>query len=84
MKRHTSARRESEPANHAFENRRNIPLLYTPHEVADLLRTSRIAIYAMAARGQIPGMIRIGRRLLFRTDALLDWLDQKRAPSPRE
>jgi len=42
------------------------------------------AIYAMIERRQIAGVIRIRRRVLFRADNLLDWLDQKRAPSPEE
>ncbi len=61
-----------------------LPVLLTAAETADLLRTSRKAVYAMAERGQLPGVIRIGRRLLIRRDALVDWLDQKRAPSPKE
>ena len=60
------------------------PLLLTVAETADLLRTSPKAVYAMVARGQLPGVRRIGRRLLFRRDALLNWLDQKDAPSPKE
>jgi excisionase family DNA binding protein len=59
-------------------------VLLTVTEVAELLRTSRNAVYAMSERGQLPGVTRIGRRLLFRRDALLDWLDQKDAPSPKE
>ncbi len=59
-------------------------VLLTAEETADLLRTSRKAIYVMAERGQLPGVTRIGRRLLVRRDALLDWLDQKRAPSLQE
>jgi excisionase family DNA binding protein len=55
--------------------------LLTPTEVATLLRTSKKAIYAMTERGQLPGTTRIGRRLLFRQDALLDWLGQKSTPS---
>jgi hypothetical protein len=35
-------------------------------------------------RRQLPGVTRIGRRVLFRSADLLDWLDQKRAPSPEE
>lgn len=58
--------------------------LLTIEDVARVLRTSRGAVYAMAARGQLPGLTRIGRRVLIRADALLDWLDQKRAPSPKE
>jgi excisionase family DNA binding protein len=60
------------------------PLLMTAGETAVLLRTSRAAIYVMAERRQLPGITRIGRRILFRTRDLLDWLDQKRAPSPEE
>ena len=55
-----------------------------PDEVAEILRTTRTAIYAMNGRGQLPGATRIGRRLLFRRDVLLDWLGQKRTPSPKE
>ena len=57
------------------------PVLLTPNEVAELLRTSRKAIYAMVERGQLPGIVRIGRRVLVREDALLDWLRQKSTPS---
>ena len=53
------------------------PVLLTPTEVADLLRTSRKAIYTMIERAQLPGVVRIGRRVLVREDALLDWLRQK-------
>ena len=61
-----------------------LPVLLTPDETADLLRTSRRAVYAMTERGQLPGVTRIGRRVLYRRDDLLDWLDQKRTPSPKE
>jgi len=57
------------------------PVLLTPNEVADLLRTSRKAIYTMIERAQLPGIVRIGRRVLVREDALLDWLRQKSRPS---
>jgi excisionase family DNA binding protein len=60
------------------------PLLLTVDEVATLLRTTRKAVYAMMERGLLPGVTRIGRRVLFRTDDLLDWLLQKSAPSPKE
>jgi excisionase family DNA binding protein len=59
-------------------------LLLTATEVAQILRTTRTAIYAMVARGQIAGVTRIGRRVLFRAEDLLHWLDQNRAPSPKE
>jgi len=62
----------------------DVPALLTPHEVAVALRTSRKAIYAMIEREQLPGIVRIGRRLLIRQDALLDFLDHNCASSPRE
>lgn len=61
-----------------------LPMLLTVDDTADLLRTTRRAVYAMVERRQLPGVIRLRRRVLFRADVLLDWLDQKRAPSPEE
>jgi excisionase family DNA binding protein len=61
-----------------------LPVLLTVDETANLLRTTRRGIYAMVERGQLPGVIRIRRRVLVRTAVLLHWLDQKRAPSPEE
>jgi excisionase family DNA binding protein len=57
------------------------PILLTPTEVAELLRTTKKAIYSMVERGQLPGIVRVGRRVLVREDALLDWLGQKSTPS---
>ena len=48
----------------------------TANEVAELLRTSRPAVYAMVERGQIPGVVRIGRRVLVCRQDLVDWLDR--------
>jgi excisionase family DNA binding protein len=59
----------------------SLPALLTSGEVAELLRTTRKAVYAMAERSQLPGVVRINRRLLFREDALLHWLGQKTSPS---
>jgi excisionase family DNA binding protein len=64
--------------------RGTLPVLLTVDEAADLLRTTRRAIYAMIERRQLPGVIRVRRRVLLRADDLLDWLDQRRAPSPEE
>jgi excisionase family DNA binding protein len=61
-----------------------MPMLFTVDDAADLLRTTRRAIYAMLERKQLPGVIRIRRRILIRSAELLDWLDQKRAPSLKE
>ena len=71
--------------NSQHESRRAaLPILLTVDDAADLLRTTRRAIYAMIERHQLPGVIRVRRRVLLRADDLLDWLDQKRAPSPEE
>ena len=52
-------------------------ILLTVDETAALLRTSRKAVYALIERRQIPGVTRLGRRVLVRSDELLDWLRQK-------
>ncbi len=62
---------------------RAVPMLLTVDDVADLLRTTRRAVYAMVERRQLPGIVRIGRRVLVRADELLHWLDQKSASSLR-
>jgi len=63
---------------------RTLPILLTVDEAADLLRTTRRAIYAMIGRRQLPGVVRVRRRVLLRTDDLLHWLQQKSAPSLEE
>jgi excisionase family DNA binding protein len=62
----------------------DLPILLTPTEAARLLRTTRKAIYALVARQQIPGVVRVGRRVLFRARDLLHWLGQESASSLKE
>ena len=62
----------------------DLPSLCDAKEVASWLRTSTKAIYAMAERDQLPGIVRIGRRLLFRRADLVAWLDGKRAETSKE
>jgi excisionase family DNA binding protein len=74
-----------EPAtSHDAQFATHLPILLNVDEAARLLRTSRRAIYAMIARRQLPGVVRIRRRVLVRSGDLLDWLNQKRAPSLQE
>lgn len=61
-----------------------LPVLMTVGEVASLLRTTPRAIYAMVERRQLPGIVRVGRRVLIRSDDLLHSLGQKVAPLPKE
>jgi excisionase family DNA binding protein len=76
------ARRRRDAAR--TDGTRELPVFLSVDEAANLLRTTRKAVYAMLERGQLPSPFRVGRRLLLRQDELLDWLDQKRAPSLKE
>jgi excisionase family DNA binding protein len=80
--RHHAGHGDVMPAEHMHTM--SLPTLLTVDEAADLLRTTRRAVYMMLERRQLPGVTRIGRRVLFRSADLLDWLDQKRTPSPKE
>ena len=51
-----------------------LPHLLTAEEVANLLRTSRKAVYEMTRLGQLPGVIRLGRKVLVRRDRLVEFL----------
>jgi excisionase family DNA binding protein len=62
----------------------HLPEFLTPEEVAALLRTSRKGVYAMVERKQLPGVRRIGRRVLVDRRELLHWLDHTCASSPKE
>lgn len=46
------------------------PLL-TVKEVADILRTTEQAVYMMSKRGKLPGIVKIGRRVLVKREELL-------------
>lgn len=46
------------------------PDLLTVDETATFLRTSSKAVYALVERGQLPGVVRLGRRILVRRDDL--------------
>ena len=85
----TTAAQPTRHVEHVYRERQRVdssmlPVLLTVDEAADMLRTTRRAIYAMIARRQLPGVVRIRRRVLVRADDLLNWLDQKRASSPKE
>jgi len=59
-------------------------MFLTVVEVAGILRTTPKAIYSMIERGQLPGVRRIGRRVLVKRTDLLEFVDHNCAPSPEE
>jgi excisionase family DNA binding protein len=57
-----------------LDRTQDLQVLLTVDEVAILLRTTRKSIYTRCARGQLPGVVRLGRRILFQKDVLLAWV----------
>jgi excisionase family DNA binding protein len=55
----------------------DLPPLLTAQEVAQLLRTDRKVVWEMARLRRLPGVIRLGRKLLFRRDRLLQFLAER-------
>lgn len=58
-----------------------LPFLLTADDLAEILRTSRKAVYTMIERGLVPGVVRFGRRVLIRRDSLIDLICQESTPS---
>jgi excisionase family DNA binding protein len=58
-----------------------LPIFLTADEAADLLRTSRKAIYVMIERRKLPGVRKIGSRILIRSAELVEWVDQQATSS---
>jgi excisionase family DNA binding protein len=55
------------------------PELLTVEEVAKYLRTSRAAVYHLIERRKLPGVVRVGRRVLVRRGVLEHALDEGRS-----
>jgi excisionase family DNA binding protein len=53
------------------------PELLTVPECANLLRTSPKAVYTLVERGQLRGVMRVGRRVLFDRERLLKSLEAR-------
>lgn len=78
-----SVREQSTTASDHTAREHLAPLL-TVDEVSAFLRTSSKSVYSMIDRAQLPGVTRLGRRLLIRRDDLLRWLNESRASSQQE
>lgn len=50
------------------------PATLTADEVAALLGVDRKTVYGATDRGEIPGVLRVGRRILFARATVLAWL----------
>jgi excisionase family DNA binding protein len=62
-----------------------LPIFLTANEAADILRTTRKAIYVMIERRKLPGVKKIGKRILISSHDLLTWIeDQRGAPLLKE
>jgi hypothetical protein len=59
------------------------PELLTVREAAVLANKSVKAVYAQAARGNLPGVVRYGRTLRIRRNALLHSDSERRVPPGR-
>jgi predicted DNA-binding transcriptional regulator AlpA len=55
------------------------PPLLTVRDLAVLLATSSSGVYSRVARGQIPGVLRIGRSLRFDPRVIAQWLSANKA-----
>lgn len=57
------------------------PDVLTADEVAALLRVDRKSIYAAVARGEVPGVLRLGRLIRFSREVVLRWVHEGQAAS---
>jgi excisionase family DNA binding protein len=60
------------------------PALLTVGEAATALRVSRSKAYELAAAGQLPGLLRVGRSLRVSRRALDAWIDTQAASGALE
>lgn len=69
-----------------FKNEENtqaphVPLVLTVDEVAHLLKVNRKTIYEMVNRNQLPGVVRVGRKIRISAQAVVSWLNGQGRPS---
>ena len=50
--------------------------LGTIDDVLEVLPLPKSSLYDLARYGRMPGVVRVGRRLLFDLDVLDDWIDE--------
>jgi excisionase family DNA binding protein len=60
-----------------------LPMVLTPDELAKMLRVRRRSVYEAIARGDIPGVRRIGRKVRIDRDSVLAWMADGHGRAPR-
>jgi excisionase family DNA binding protein len=62
-------------ANTNEDKRQSLPLVISPKEALDLFggKIGRNTLYRALRRGELPSR-RVGKKILMRSDVLLDWL----------
>ncbi len=53
-----------------------LPTLMTVDELKHLMRVDRNTVYEAIARGQIPGVVRLGRTIRITRSTVVEWLRQ--------
>jgi excisionase family DNA binding protein len=64
----------AETAGDDADDEGRLPRVLTPEELAGLLRLRPRSVYEAIARGEIPGVRRIGRKIRIDRDSVLSWL----------
>lgn len=57
-------------------------LLLRPNEAAEVLGIGRTRTYELLARGDLPGVVRIGKSVRISAESLRDWVRQQAASQP--
>jgi excisionase family DNA binding protein len=67
----------------AAEPSQDDPAVLTVDETAALLRVNRKTVYELIARGEIPGVRRLGRVVRIHRPTVLSWLAEGQGRAPR-
>lgn len=63
------------PGSTRIDSHRSLRRLGTIDDVLEVLPLPKSSVYELARYGRMPGVVRVGRRLLFDLDALAEWID---------
>lgn len=57
-------------------------LLLRPNEAAEVLGIGRTRTYELLARGELPGVVRIGKSVRISAEALREWVREQATSQP--